>query len=780
MSESPSSAGKVELVPRAWSLWLLMVVLLVSGGLAAWLAWSHIHLTHGVGAFDSHCSVDATFDCDKVNTSEWSELRGLPISLYALPVYAAMAYFAWVGRRGDRRGHRARGLLTLLASVNVAVSVALLFVMVVNIGAFCLFCLSLDALHVAALALVLAPPGGRKPAIPEGLDLFGAAFVSVFLMATTFQFTVIYSARLDRVAVASVLDAEPGPAQVDVKTESRAGAVVKLPGERHDVPTDKYDAAWGPRSAKVTVVEFADFECGYCRRLSHTMAVLKERYKGRVRFVFKHYPMDLTCNKRLNRQHHPSACQASLAAICAQDQGKFEPYHDILFQHQDRLATDDLIRYAERLGMDTVRFAGCMKGSGSMEQLLEDISHGGYLDISGTPRTFVNGLMFKGAVSEAILDAAIRAELGEADVKEDGRVVTDNQVVVDAPLSPGEVPMVSVSLGETTFWIDAVESSIDAEGRARAMARVPPRSASWSEAQAACAAAGKRLCSSQEWMTACQGTVAKDDDGDGSFTNDDLEGRSYPYGSYYREGYCHDSGDKDRQGAVPTGSRAACRTPEGIYDLTGNVQEWVGQTPGTAVLLGGAWYFEDKARCATTSDTYGADWSSRTSGFRCCADSAVAAPALESSLAVRDENAVGQVATFAPAATLDGKTFVPEQLDGHVTLLAFWASWCGPCRKELPALAPLATELGPAGFQVVAVNVDKDPAAALRFLGGQTPPYTVVTDPSSALMGRFDVVAMPTSILIGPDRKVLGVHEGYSEEKLAELRKEISALLDAK
>ena len=773
---SPDSPGTVD---RAWALRVLWLVLLASAGLAGWLAWSHLHLSHGVGAFESGCSIDATFDCDKVNTSAWSELLGIPISLYALPVYAAMAWFAGIGARADRRGVRARGLLTTLAGWNVVVSVVLFAVMVVEVEAFCAFCLTLDVLHLVALGLVLAVPGGRRPALPEGLDLFAAAFVAVFVMATTFKFTAVYGARLDRVALAEVMgDVGANPEGVEVQTQSRDGAVVKLPSERHDVPIDKYDPSWGPRKAEVVVVEFADFECGYCRRLSHTMARLREKYQDRVRFVFKHYPMDQECNQRLKKQHHPRACEAATAAICAHDQRAFEAYHDLLFQNQKHLERDDLLAYAERLGLEMERFEGCLGGTGSAEQLTEDISHAGYLDITGTPRTFVNGLMFKGAASEALLDAAIRAELGEAELKEDGRVVTGREVVVDKPLPPGEVGMVQVQVDDTAFWIDAVEATVDTEGRARSVARVAPHTRSWTQAKSACEAAGKRLCTPTEWMTACQGTVPVDDDGSGSVLDDPVEGRSYPYGEHYADGYCHDSGDKDRHRSVPTGSRAACRSPESTYDLTGNVQEWVGATPETAGVMGGAWYYQDKATCGRSTDTYGPDWSSRTTGFRCCADTQVAPPGGELLLA-EDEDGLGKGAEV-PQFSLDllgGGTIDREALRGKVTLMAFWASWCGPCRRELPALAVVHEELAARGFQVLAVNVDKEEALARRFLGSGTPPYPVVLDPSSLLMGSFDVVAMPTSVLIGPDLELVSRHEGYSEERLAEVRAEVEALL---
>lgn len=756
--------------PRALLL-ALAVVLLASFALAGWLGWSHVHLTHGLGAFESGCNAGGAFDCDKVNTSGWSELRGVPISFWALPLYAAMGALAVVGRRADERGARARGGMLVIAGWNALVSLVLMGVMVLEIEAFCAFCLTLDLLHFAALGLIWGMQA-RRPRLPEGVDLFYGAGAAVFTMAFSFQFIVIWAEKLDREAIAATIQPIEAPAGADVAVREAAGQAVALPGTVHDVPVDRFDPNWGPHNAAVTVVEFADFECSYCRRLRHTMATMKERYGDRVRFVFKHYPMDQACNSRLKRQHHPSACLAATASICAHDQGQFWEYHDLLFKNQKHLERDDLIRHAQALGLDLDSFQGCLDGNGAREQLTEDISHGGYLEITGTPRTFVNGRMFKGAVSEGVLDAAIRHALGEVEADASGRVPTRREVAAEPPLSPGPVDMVPIPALDPPVWIDAVEASIDDEGRAVAIARATPPAVSWTQAAAACSAAGKRICSVGEWLAACQGAVAEDDDGDGRLIEDFVEGRSYPYGDRYRSGYCHDTGSREAEAGLPAGSRGACRTPEGAHDLAGNLQEWAGSSRDEAVLLGGAWYWKDKASCGASYDTYGPDMANRTTGFRCCADAPVAAPAVAQASPAAGARLieVGQQAPALERERIGGGTVSLAALEGKVVLLNFWASWCGPCRKELPALVELHRELAPSGgFEVLAVNVDRDEASALRFLGGRLPPFPVVLDPDSEIVGQYDVMAMPTSVLIGAGGQILARHEGYSEAWMAEL-----------
>ncbi len=776
MSLYDDSPARVE---RSGALVLLIGVLCLAAALAGWLGWSHIHLTHGAGAFDSLCSLGGSFDCDSVNTSDWGELRGVPISFYAFPLYAMMALLAWVGRSDSERGRRARGGLVLLSGGVVAFSAFLLGVMLFDVGSICLFCTALDLLHVVILGLALAPPGGRRPALPAGLDMVLAFLLAVLFMGTSFQFSIIYGESLDRQAAAAIMEG-PGLAQAEVATERRAGRVVALPDRTVEVPTDRYDPAVGPNNARVTVVEFADFECAYCRRLAHNLAPLKERYSDRVRFVFKHFPMDQACNSTLKRQHHPQACLAARASICAHVQRGFWPYHDLLFNNQDHLERADLVHYAGRLGLDATLFEACLDSDDAVAQLREDLSHGASLDVSGTPRTYVNGRLFSGAVSAAMLEAAILYELGEAETTEDGRVRTTEEVVTAAPLPPGPVPMVAEQLGDHRFFIDAVEASIDGEGRAIALAGATPATASWLEAQQACGAAGKRMCTVEEWVGACQGVAPVDDDASGSVLDDYVEGRPYPYGAHYREGWCQDSGDREAQRHGPAGAFGACQSPEGVYDLAGNLQEWVGADEGKAVLLGGAWYYGDKAGCTTAYDNFGPGMANRSTGFRCCADADVAAPAFDgASLTVGADLADpgDRMPAFEGAGIGRDTRFGSAQLQGKVTLINFWASWCTPCRKEMPALAQLYERKKGQGFELLAISIDRDPQQALRFLGGKAPPFPVILDARSEIAGLFDITAMPTSVLVGPDGEILERHAGFSDAWMAELEQRIDAEL---
>jgi thiol-disulfide isomerase/thioredoxin len=220
-----------------------------------------------------------------------------------------------------------------------------------------------------------------------------------------------------------------------------------------------------------------------------------------------------------------------------------------------------------------------------------------------------------------------------------------------------------------------------------------------------------------------------------------------------------------------------CRTPEGIYDLAGNVQEWVGLDPEHAVLAGGHWYAEEKASCLQTNDNFGPGFANRTSGFRCCADSP---PPFDTTAQVAvDEPApdVGNPIPVFSGPTPEGGTFGTADTQGVVTLVNFWATWCTPCRRELPVLAQVHADFKDRGFQIIAVNVDKEPAKAKAYLARSPLPFPVVLDPDAVTLGRFHAVAMPTSVLADAQGIIIERHTGYTQAWVESLRVRLDTLL---
>ena len=185
--------------------------------------------------------------------------------------------------------------------------------------------------------------------------------------------------------------------------EKEADVIVHLEPPRIDVASD--GPARGPADAPITIVEFSDFQCPYCRRVLPTIEEVVERYPEQVRIVFRNFPLD----------NHARARPAAEAALCANEQDKFWPYHDVLFENARALEDADLARYAEEVGLDVAAFETCLGESRFADQVEADFQAGREAGVTGTPAFFVNGVLLSGARPVADFVRAIDAELGRQD-----------------------------------------------------------------------------------------------------------------------------------------------------------------------------------------------------------------------------------------------------------------------------------------------------------------------------------------------------------------------------
>ncbi|HMV66990.1 MAG TPA: thioredoxin domain-containing protein, partial [Myxococcota bacterium] len=413
----------------------------------------------------------------------------------------------------------------------------------------------------------------------------------------------------------------PAPAFVyDITTED---------GHPGKVQTDPTDPWKGNPKAKVAIIEFADFECGYCKRTGFELRRLYEHYKDDVVFVFKHFPMNPECNPGVQNKRHADACNAAVASVCAQEQGKFWTLHDLMFKNNHQLRPEHLRAYAESAGLDMGKFDACLRAGAAMDRVKANGEQGKALEIHGTPRIWINGQLYRSGQSAEQMAAAIEAALGHtgAEAAENARQMREDRREI-RPI-PADVPeMRRVEYGDLKFMIDTFESSI-VDGKAHSgLHEIPAVRSSWFTAKEACEAAGKRTCSEEEWIAACQSARPVDDDKDGQFADDLIDGTAYPYGDFHEPGSCWENhpnpsgpptGEPPPFRPVYTGEMPACVTPGGVYDMTGNVEEWVGTSPANAVLLGGAFDTpDDKARCYRRNDTFGAGYAAIRTGFRCC------------------------------------------------------------------------------------------------------------------------------------------------------------------
>jgi len=148
----------------------------------------------------------------------------------------------------------------------------------------------------------------------------------------------------------------------------------------------------GPADAPVTVVEYSDFLCPYCRQLAQALAGFVPQAGGRIKIYFKNYPLEASCNPKLQRSIHTGSCALALGGLCAQYQGKFEAYHDRVFATEMHSAQpSDVLRIAGEAGLNTQAMEGCLDDPKTKAALDAQIAEGNRLGITSTPTVYIDG-----------------------------------------------------------------------------------------------------------------------------------------------------------------------------------------------------------------------------------------------------------------------------------------------------------------------------------------------------------------------------------------------------
>jgi len=174
---------------------------------------------------------------------------------------------------------------------------------------------------------------------------------------------------------------------------------------RHDVKLAATDPSAGPASAPVTIVEFSDFQCPFCRQVVPTLKRIRETYGDKVRLVWKDFPLT---------QIHPQAFKAGEAGHCAAEQGKFWEYHDRLFANQQAMQITDLKKYAADLGLDAATFNECLDSSKHGDRVREGVAQGSRLGVNSTPTMYINGRLVSGAQPYDVIAAVVDEELSRS------------------------------------------------------------------------------------------------------------------------------------------------------------------------------------------------------------------------------------------------------------------------------------------------------------------------------------------------------------------------------
>jgi protein-disulfide isomerase/uncharacterized membrane protein len=397
--------------------WLLVGILLLSLASIAVcfnLTNDHYELLAGGRIGDALCNISHFLNCDAVTLSPYAEIFGIAVSslgmgYFIIVFFLAIAFLASINKQERNPFHDS--LLLIVTSVGLAFSLWFTFASVALVGALCVMC---SVTHLCNLVIFIFALNLRSEPIFKrysyvirhtGSTVKRSALVSwVIVMATCLILPTLWDSSMRK----------------NIVTKQLAAAeqyIVKLNSSDTKLISVRDSASYGPKEAPLTIVEFSDFECPFCKKAAFTTKAVLREFSGQVRVVFKNYPLDNSCNSEINRAVHPNACLAARAGICATNQEKFWPFHDILFSYQKALDRAGIVSAAKNSAIDMDEFEKCLDSARARERVERDIADAKRIGVSGTPAFFFNGRKIEGAIPTLILRALIEDSLKKSMVK---------------------------------------------------------------------------------------------------------------------------------------------------------------------------------------------------------------------------------------------------------------------------------------------------------------------------------------------------------------------------
>lgn len=379
------------------------VVLSLAGlGLCIYLGFLHIALLRGELVGGAACGgAGSVFNCHAVTAGRMGSAFGMPLWVWGLIGYLAalnLASFAWLFPDWTTP---ALTLLSCLSLVFVGIDAALFTLMVTQIRYLCLLCLMT---YVVNLSLLVVSKRALAQPWSQVLGQVGGAVTS-FLPSTQRPATWLFWIMMGlgvfgsvglHAATSFVSQGSPGMVHKQIREF--------VSREPRVYPEISSDPSVGPSNAPIQVIEFSDFFCPVCQRASKFNTIILASHRQDVRFVFKQFPLDTSCNDAVQRMVHPGACAVAAAAECAHLQRKFWSLHDRIFEEGHLYNPKMLEQDAARLGLDAPRFQACLASGEGLAAVKRDVAEGKRIGVASTPTYVVNGLKVSGVMTPAMFE----------------------------------------------------------------------------------------------------------------------------------------------------------------------------------------------------------------------------------------------------------------------------------------------------------------------------------------------------------------------------------------
>jgi len=320
----------------------------------------------------SFCAISEKVNCDVVNASSYSTFLEIPVAGWAIAFYTATLLFSLLALliregRGIACFAWVFSLPTLLASIYLA------YVSMVILGVICLECVSLYAVNIFLVVFFFVGAGIPFGGMMTFLVQYGSAvsgkkgatnFPHRFFLCSVLVLAVLF---IGWAGVSRAQEKWGGKGDnISVDEKVKAFYLQSL----YSLEIDPMWPMWGNPEAKVTIIEFSDFQCPFCKVAAFNVKPRLAEFRDDVRLFFVNFPLDQSCNKEMQHPMHPFACLAARAALCEGKRGDFWGFHDDLFREQKGLNEEKIFSVAEKRGWTQDTLTACMNSPVTRTELL--------------------------------------------------------------------------------------------------------------------------------------------------------------------------------------------------------------------------------------------------------------------------------------------------------------------------------------------------------------------------------------------------------------------------
>ncbi len=401
---------------------ILIVIFSILGAvISAHLLYSHYMPPSSDSLLFRMCSASGVFDCEAVNTSKYSILFGLPVALWGLMYYIFMISCILFRESESEAGLKnALDAVMLSASlISAAMVIPLFIISTFLIHALCLFCIITWIINIIIFIMMIFMVRGRDgaPFLSSMKINFESAFsllpgiyrnLKIILFALYMIILSAFFFTLDRYMLLyrAVTEAE----RIVQKENEFIERFYETPVS--PVETGHTPVFAGNPEAKITVVDYMNFNCPACRKAHAGLKPVVEKYGDRVKLYLKNYPLDGQCNPHVERKMGGLSCTASLVAVGLYGDPGYHKYVASIMRHTDRLNPRAMLNAVGAAGIDVRRADIYIKSADIRRKLTEEINQASTLGINATPTFIVNGRVLPaGAINPQLFERLLRMEI---------------------------------------------------------------------------------------------------------------------------------------------------------------------------------------------------------------------------------------------------------------------------------------------------------------------------------------------------------------------------------